>query len=79
LEETSPEDDLAAKIIEAIDPGAILTKYLFIAEGFNSNGDRAFYTVMNDGAMIWDTIGLLTYAQAYEEARLQKKVMDNEL
>jgi hypothetical protein len=60
--------DLIAQAIEGLDPGAVVTKFVVVAEVIDSDGGRAVWTDTHDGATRWDTYGLLAYALENEVA-----------
>lgn len=55
-------------IVETIDPGAIVTKFLVIAEAIDKDGKRAVYSATNGDAQAQDTMGLLNHALEKERA-----------
>lgn len=60
-----------AGLINDVDPGAFVTKYVVIAEVIDANGDRAVWMDSSDDATQWDTYGLLTYALNHEAAQAE--------
>lgn len=68
-------DTLIAKFVDGIEPGAIVTKYVLVAEGIDPAGKRAIYTYTDDDAMAQDVMGLLDYAIAREKAAIFKTAM----
>ena len=71
-------DDLIAKFIDGMDPGAMVNKFIIVAEGIDNDGDRASYTATQGGATSWDVMGLLLYGLVREIAALVKTAMENE-
>lgn len=59
-----------AKILEEIQSGCVMTKFILIAEAINQEGERGAYYVKNEGSMLWDEIGMLEFALAHAKARL---------
>jgi len=57
-----------AEIIEGLDPGALVTRFVVIAEVIDAEGERAIWTDTSDGSTRWDTYGLLTYALEEERS-----------
>lgn len=56
------------QLINGLDPGAVVTKFVVVAEVIDANGERNVWTETHDGAMPWDRIGLLRYALWLETA-----------
>lgn len=52
--------------IEKIDPGAMLTRWVIIAEVIDGMGERACWTLAAPDNKKWDTIGLVAYAHRCE-------------
>ncbi len=69
-------EDLVSELIEGLDPGAMVTKFVVVAEGIDTDGVRALYTATHEGAKAWDSIGLLTYALARENAQILREKME---
>ncbi|MDB5716270.1 MAG: hypothetical protein JWO15_3667 [Sphingomonadales bacterium] len=69
-------DNLVAQLIDGLDPGALVTKFVVIAEAIDTNGRRALYTASNEGAMNWDSVGLLRTALSMEEAAILKQKLE---
>lgn len=63
-------EDHVAQILEEMNPGCMMTKFILIAEGIDTDGERGVYTVQNDGAMLWDNIGMLEFALAIAKGKL---------
>lgn len=53
----------AQDIVAILDPGAVMVKYVFAAEGVDYNGNRAAYTDSSEDLAVWDEHGLLKWAQ----------------
>lgn len=77
-ESKDDSDNLMGLFIQGLDPGAMLTKYVVVAEGIDEDGDRAVYTSTHEGATAWDVLGLLSYAKGREEAALTKAALEEE-
>jgi len=54
--------ELVGQIIEGLEPGAFVTKFVLIAEVIDTDGERGIWTETHYGAKPWDTLGLLTYS-----------------
>jgi hypothetical protein len=59
---------IIAQLIEGLDPGALVTQFVVIAEVIGTEGERAMWIDTHDGATRWDTYGLLEYAMNQERA-----------
>jgi hypothetical protein len=55
-----------AQLIEGLDPGAMVTQFVVIAEVIGGDGQRAIWIDAHDGATPWDVAGLLAYAMTQE-------------
>jgi hypothetical protein len=53
--------------------GGMVTKWVMLAEGIDEDGERALWLVANKDALSWDTIGMLHYALALEQARINSR------
>lgn len=73
-----PDDsqNLISQYVEKLDPGAMVTKFVIIAEGIDSDGDRASYSSTHEDATSWDIMGLLLYGLVREVAALVVSVID---
>jgi hypothetical protein len=60
---------LVGQLIENLDPGAFVTKWVLIAEVIGTDGERGVWSETHDEASRWDTYGLLTEAMQTEKAR----------
>ncbi len=49
--------------------GVMVNKFVILAEGMDSDGRRAFYSLTNPGATAWDMVGLLQYGLQRQQAR----------
>ena len=63
----SVEHDAIAKLVEDFEPGAMVTKFVVVAEVINGQGECGVWTTTHEGAKTWDTLGLLTYAMTMED------------
>lgn len=54
--------ELVGQIIEGLEPGSFVTRYVLVAEVIGPNGERSIWTETHEDAADWDTLGLLTYA-----------------
>jgi hypothetical protein len=71
-------EDLIAKLIDFLDEGALVTKFIVIAEAIDTNGERAVYISTDDKAMPQDTMGMLDYALERERAGVIRSVLGEE-
>lgn len=53
---------LVSQIIEGLDSGAMVTRFVVVAEVMDSDGKRGVWVEHGDTCMAWDYLGLLTYA-----------------
>lgn len=63
-------DKAVSEMVESMDPGSMVTKYVLVAEALDSEGRRALYTNANDKAKSWEIMGLLQFAIAKEMATI---------
>ena len=61
---------LVAQLIEGLDPGAFVTRFVLVAEVIDSQGDRGMWMETQDAAR-WDIYALLTWALEEERANHQ--------
>lgn len=59
--------DLVAQLIEDLEPGCVVLKFVVVAEVISPDGRRTLWQATHDGATRWDTYGLLT--EALEEVK----------
>lgn len=62
-------DDHVSQMVETMDPGAFVTKYVLIAEVIDAEGNRGVWSDTHDEATRWDTYGLLMEALTAEQAK----------
>ena len=62
-------DAIVGQLIETMDPGAFVTKYVLVAEVIDSEGKRGVWSDTHDEATRWDTYGLLMEALTAEQAK----------
>jgi len=77
-ESEDDSDNLISQFVSKLDPGAMVTKYVMVAEGIDNDGDRASYTATHEGATSWDVIGLLIYSFAREFAAIVRTTLEAE-
>lgn len=65
-------EDLVAHILEYVDSGAMVTKFIVLIEGIDSEGTRSVYMSTNEEAKIWDNLGLLNYGIAQEQEGIRR-------
>lgn len=63
--------NLIAQLVEGLDPGAMVTKYVLVAEVIDTDGDQCIWMNTHSDANAWDTLGLLAYATAVEQHGLR--------
>lgn len=61
-------EGLASQIVSLLDDGAMMTGFVFAAQGFDSQGEKYIYLSSHKGAQAWETLGLLHYCVAKETA-----------
>lgn len=71
-------NDLVGQIIEGLDPGAFVTKFVLVAEVIDTEGTRGVWAQGSDDLTRWDTYGLLTEALTTEKAAHIVSRMDDE-
>lgn len=55
-------------LIMSIDPGAMVQRFVLLAEVVDADGERALWTLTAPDAKPWDTLGLMVYGQQLEQA-----------
>lgn len=60
-----------AQLIQGLDPGAYVTKFVVVAEVIDTDGERGVWTETHDGATKWDTFGLLHFALHREQTETE--------
>ncbi len=50
----------------------MLSRFVLVAEVIEANGDRATWTMVDEDAKPWDTLGLLEHARCVEAACYQR-------
>ncbi len=68
MAEVESSEDLVSRLIDGMEPGSFVTKWVVIAEVIDADGDRALICSGDDGLTRWDTYGLLTDALMTEKA-----------
>lgn len=58
----SVEHDAVAKMVQDFEAGAVVTKFVVVAEVINTDGECGVWTTTHEGAKSWDVAGLLVYA-----------------
>jgi hypothetical protein len=69
-------DELISLFVEGLEPGAMVTKYVIVAEGIDPSGNRANYTATHTDATSWDVMGLLEYARAREQGAVIRSMLE---
>lgn len=64
--------DHIADLIQGLDPGAVVTKFVVIAEVIDTDGEQCVWMETNHDANPWDTLGLLAYAKAIETEAMRR-------
>jgi hypothetical protein len=69
----SSDDNQAAHaavsdLVQQIDPGSMVTRFILIAEVIGADNDRAVWSFVAPGAKKWDTLGLLDFGRLREYA-----------
>lgn len=75
---SAESNDLIGQLIEGLDPGAFVTRFVLVAEAIAPDGVRTLWTETHDGATSWDTLGLLTYATQAEQAEVALAIETDE-
>lgn len=68
-------NDAITSAIQSVEP-SMVTKWVVLVETIDTDGDRGLWTVANEGATPWDSLGLLQHAVHLEQARTFR--MENE-
>ena len=55
-----------ADLVQQIDPGAMVTRFVLLVEVIDADSDRAMAYFTAPGAMKWDTLGLLEFGRMRE-------------
>ena len=69
---------LIAQLVEGLEPGSLVTKFVVVAEVIDPSGGRAVWCDNQPGAMRWDTYGLLTYALEQERGAQHAEIARSE-
>lgn len=78
-EESRKVDDLLAQFVEIISPGSVMTKYVVVVEAIDAtDSERVLITSTPDDASAWDTMGLLSYGMAKENAKITQNTRADE-
>ncbi len=56
-------EDLVGQMVQELDPGSVVTNFVVIAEGFDSNGERAAYSFTQKDAKRGIFLGYFHMAQ----------------
>jgi hypothetical protein len=59
---------IIAQLVEGLEPGALVTRFVVVAEIIAADGERKLWVDTDDDATRWDTYGLLTWALNEETA-----------
>lgn len=59
-----------AELIQSLDPGSMVTKFIVVAEVIGTDGEQAVWVDTSEGSTTWDVLGLLSYAKVLQENRL---------
>lgn len=70
--------DAVSGLIQQIDPGSMVTRFLVVAEIINADGDRAVWMAAAPGQNAWDSLGLIDYARAREYAGIAREETDGD-
>ena len=62
----SDSTSLVSELIAGLDAGAMVTKYVVVAEVIDTEGQRAVWVEHGDTCMAWDLQGLLSFALTEE-------------
>jgi hypothetical protein len=65
-------EQLIGRLIGDIVPGAMVTKFVVVAEIIETDGSRALVISTQDGAKPWDTLGMLQHAVARENGSVAR-------
>lgn len=60
--------DAIADLVQKLDPGSMVTRYIVLIEVVDSDSDRGVWHFTAPGASAWDTLGLLEYGKSQEYA-----------
>lgn len=64
-------DDYAQDLVNLLDEGAMVTKYIFVAEGMDTAGQRATYASTTENLSVLDELGMAEFAKQLTIARMQ--------
>lgn len=59
-------EEKVAELVEAADPGALVTKFVLMVEVVDTDNERVLWAFASEGAKAWDTLGLIEYARMVE-------------
>ena len=60
--------DAVSALVHEIDPGAMVQRFVLVAEVVDADGHRILWELVPPGAKAWDTLGLLGFALTREMA-----------
>ena len=67
-----------ASVIDDLDPGAMVTQFVLVAEVIDTDGHRGIWVDTHDGATRWDTLGLLKWALNEETGHQYARIRDED-
>lgn len=78
---SDPGERVRAKVQAAIDQALadeheMATGFVCLIEAMGTDGQRGVWTLHHDGALPWDTLGLLAYGTQVEQARTVRDEAD---
>lgn len=60
--------DAVASLIATVDPGAMVQRFLLLAEVVDADGERVMWAFEPPDAKPWDALGLIEWARQIEQA-----------
>ena len=69
--------DHVAALIEDLEPGSMVLRYVIVAEVLDPSGSRGVWCDSHEDATRWDLYGLLTEALEAERGRHYAEVRDD--
>ena len=59
--------DAVADLIQQIDPGSMVTRFVLVAEVVDGANERCCWVLTPPGSLPWDTLGLCSWASVIEQ------------
>lgn len=78
MDDPNSAEGFVSDFLEDADAGAMVTRFLLVVEGIDSDGERAIYMRTHEGAAVWDVMGLAQFALSTEQVGLIRRQMNGD-